>query len=262
MNKIYQVDAFTTVIFGGNPAAVMIVDSMPSEAYMQNLAMEMNLSEMAFVVPQNGSFRIRYFTPKAEIPVAGHPTLASAHVLYELGVVPSSDEIVFEANVATLKVKKENELIVMNFPAFPIEKVDLVSEFEQVVGFEPIEMYQSSYNWKIAVADSSDSIIKASPEFSKMGALGLGHLIITAKSNTGNEDFVCRCFAPDLGVNENPVTGSAHCDLTPLWAPKLDKTEMRSKQLSERMGELTVRLLEDRVELKGTAVTVFEAQLR
>lgn len=262
MKKIYQVDAFTKQLFGGNPAAVMIVDSMPAEEYMQNLAMEMNLSETAFVVPQKDSFRIRYFTPKAEIPVAGHPTLASAHILYEIGLVPPSEEIIFEANVASLKVKNENGLIVMNFPAFPIEEIETPPEFEGIVGFRPVELYQSSYNWKIAVADSAASIINASPEFSKMGNLGLGHLIITAESNSGNEDFVCRCFAPDLGVNEDPVTGSAHCALTPLWATKLDKAEMRSKQLSERTGELMVKLVGDRVEIKGTAVTVFEAVLK
>ncbi len=261
-NKIYQVDAFTDEIFKGNPAAVMIVDSMPTDIFMQNMAMEMNLSETAFVLPQNGKFKIRYFTPKAEIPVAGHPTLASAHILYELGLVSASEAIIFEANVATLKVKKKNDFIRMNFPQFNIDKIEVVAEFKSIVGFDPLNMYQSDYNWKIAIAESVEEIVQAKPQFSKMGQYGLGHLIITAKSNTGNEDFVVRCFAPDLGVDEDPVTGSAHCALAPLWAKKMKKMEMKSKQLSPRTGELLVKLIRDRVEIKGKAVTVFEAKLK
>ena len=261
-NIIYQVDAFTDEIFKGNPAGVMINDTMLTDTFMQNMAMEMNLSETAFVVPQNGIFKIRYFTPKAEIPVAGHPTLASAHVLYELGIVPSSEEIIFEANVATLKVKKENDFIVMNFPKFSIKKIEIISAFKSIVGFQPIEMYQSDYNWKIAVAENVGDITMASPEFSRMGKFGLGHLIITAKSNSENEDFVVRCFAPDLGVNEDPVTGSAHCALTPLWSKKLKKKKMKSLQLSKRTGKLLVKLIGDRVEIKGKAITVFEAKMK
>ncbi len=259
--KIYQVDAFTDKAFKGNPAAVLILDQMPSASFMQNLAMEMNLSETAFVVPQVDTFRIRYFTPKAEIPVAGHPTLASAHILFELGLVATDQEIVFEANVATLTVKKEGDFIAMNLPAFPIEKIEIVPEFESAVGFQPVEMYQSSYNWKIAIAESVESVVNAKPQFSKLSGYGIGHLIVTAKSNSGDEDFVVRCFVTDLGIDEDPVTGSAHCALTPLWASKLNKLEMKSKQISQRTGDLLVKLIHDRVEIKGKAVTVFEADL-
>lgn len=261
-NIIFQVDAFTDVIFKGNPAAVMITDSMPSETFMQNMAMELNLSETAFVVAQNGTFRIRYFTPKSEIPIAGHPTLASAHILYKLGIVPVSQEIIFEANVATLSVKRENEFIVMNFPQFSLEKIEPIAEFNSIVGFEPVEIYQSDYNWKVAIAETVEEITQANPQFSKMGEYDLGHLMITSKSNNVSEDFVVRCFAPDLGVNEDPVTGSAHCALTPLWAKKLNKLEMKSKQLSSRTGELWVKHIGERVEIKGKAVTVFEAKFK
>lgn len=261
-NIVYQVDAFTNKVFKGNPAAVMIAESMPTDSFMQDLAMEMNLSETAFVVPKKGTYEIRFFTPKAEIPVAGHPTLASAHILYELGLVSKSEEIIFEAKVATLKVKREEDYIVMNFPQFKLDKIDTIPEFHSIVGFQPIEMYQSDYNWKIAVAENVEDIVAASPEFSKMGLFGLGHLMITAPSNSGKEDFVVRCFAPDLGVNEDPVTGSAHCALTPLWAKKLKKTEMKSKQLSKRTGELLVKQIGERVEIKGNAITVFEAKLK
>lgn len=259
---VYQVDAFTNEIFKGNPAAVMIVDTMPSDRFMQDLAMEMNLSETAFIVPKNGTYRIRYFTPKAEIQVAGHPTLASAHILYELGLVPISEEIIFEANVATLKVKREGDFIVMNFPKFNIDRIEMISEFENIIGFLPIEIYQSDFNWKVAIAKTVEEIVQAKPHFSRMGEFGLGHLMITAKSNLETEDFVVRCFAPDLGVDEDPLTGSAHCALTPIWAERLGKAEMKSKQLSQRTGELWVKQLGERVEIKGKAITVFEAKLR
>lgn len=260
-NKIYQVDAFTNAIFKGNPAAVMITDIMPSDSFMQNLAMEMNLSETAFVVPQIDSFRIRYFTPKAEIPVAGHPTLASAHILYEIGLVADSEEIIFEANVTKLIVKKESDFIVMNFPQFKNQQIEVNPEFKDILGFQPSEMYQSDYNWKIAIAESHKDIINSNPMFSKMSENGLGHLIITAKSDSQNEDFVARCFAPDLGVNEDPVTGSAHCALTPLWALKLRKNKLKSRQISHRPGELWLKQIDNRVEIKGQAITIFEAKL-
>lgn len=261
-NIIYQVDAFTNEVFKGNPAAVMIVDQMPSDIYMQNIAMEMNLSETAFVVPQNDFFQIKYFTPTSEIPVAGHPTLASAHILYELGLVPESKEIIFEANVATLKVKKKDDWIVMNLPRFPLKKIEPISEIESILGFQPLEIYESKYDWKIAIAPNVETIKNAKPVFSKMTESKLGHMIITAKSNTSDQDFVVRCFAPALGVNEDPVTGSAHCALTPLWAEKLDKTEMTSFQVSKRTGKLFLKLIESRVEIKGKAVTVFEIKIK
>ena len=259
---IYQVDAFTNKVFKGNPAAVMVVNNMPSEAYMQNIAMEMNLSETAFIEPKNDIFNIRFFTPKAEIPVAGHPTLASAHILYELDMVPPTDGITFMAKGGTLKVKKDEDFIVMNFPKFQYQKIENVKAFEHVIGFEPVSMYQSDYHWKIAVAKDVEDISNAKPKFDQMTKLGLGHLIITAESANSDEDFVVRCFAPELGVNEDPVTGSAHCALTPLWAEKLGKTSMRSKQLSNRTGQLLARLIDDRVEIKGKAITVFEANLK
>jgi PhzF family phenazine biosynthesis protein len=261
-NTIYQVDAFTDQVFKGNPAAVMILDALPSETYMRNMAMEMNLSETAFVVPQDDRFQIRFYTPEAEILVAGHPTLASAHILYELGVVQASDEITFEAKEATMRVRKEGDQIVMNFPKFSLQQIQVDPVFPDIVGFNPVELHQSDYNWKVAVAASVDEVVRAKPNFSLLNQHGFGHLMITAKSESGNEDFVVRCFAPDLGVDEDPVTGSAHCALTPLWAEKLGKTNLVSRQLSKRSGEISVSLVNDRVLLKGKAVTVFEAHLK
>lgn len=261
-NIIYQVDAFTDEKFKGNPAAVMIMDSFPDETHMQNIAMEMNLSETAFVVPQNGSYRIRYFTPKAEIQIAGHPTLASAHILYEEGFVPVTEEILFESNVASLYVKKDNNFIVMSFPQFKLESIEPIAAFKNIIGFQPEEMFQSEYGWKIAVSSNIEDIVNATPNFPKMSQYGLGHLMITAKSASNQEDFVVRCFAPDLGVDEDPVTGSAHCALAPLWASKLGETKLKSRQISKRSGEMWLNLNEGIVEIKGSAITVFEAKFR
>jgi PhzF family phenazine biosynthesis protein len=150
----------------------------------------------------------------------------------------------------------------MNFPAYPLTRIDNFSDFEEAMGFEPLETYASLYDWIIAVAQTEDEILNATPNFEKMATNGLGHLMITAKSNAQNTDFVVRCFAPISGINEDPVTGSAHCALTPLWAAKLGRKEMNSFQLSKRTGKLKVKLINDRVEIKGKAVTVFKAELQ
>ncbi len=261
-NTIYQVDAFTNEVFKGNPAAVMLVDEMPSEDFMQKMAMEMNLSETAFACPSNGTFLIRYFTPLQELPLAGHPTLATAHIMYELGLVPHSEKIVFEAKGGILELRYDNGFIVMKLPQYTLERIEYIPDLRDIIGFQPAELYASQYGWKIAVANSDKDIQNANPQFSKLSEMGFGHMMITAKSDSPEQDFVVRCFAPELGVDEDPVTGSAHCALIPLWAKKLQKTEMKSKQLSRRTGQLSVRLLNNRVEIKGKAVTVFIASIK
>ncbi len=258
---IYQVDAFTDTPFKGNPAGVMIVDKGCDSAWMQNIAMEMNLSETAFVIPAEGGFEIRFFTPTNEVPLCGHATLASAHIIYELGLVKPTDTINFKAQVGDLFIKKEADWIAMNFPRYSLTQLNIPEGFKESVGFNPMETYSSSYNWIIAIADSEADIIHANPNFENLKATGLGHLMITAKSTSPDADFV-RCFAPSLGINEDPVTGSAHCALTPLWSEKLGKLEMDSLQLSKRTGKLRVKMIDDRVEIQGNAITVFKAELQ
>jgi len=259
---IYQVDAFTDEPFKGNPAGVMIVDEQTDSDQMQNIAMEMNLSETAFIIPKENIFEIRYFTPLAEVPLCGHATLASGHIIYELGLVDHHDTINFKAKGGDLVITRDSGWIVMNFPAYPLIKIDIPQDFKEMIGFEPIEMYSSSYDWKIAITQTEDDILKAAPKFETMKDKGLGSLMITAKSNTKNFDFVVRCFVPMVGINEDPVTGSAHCALTPLWAEKLGKIELNSLQLSKRTGKLKVKLINDRVEIKGKAITIFKAELK
>jgi len=259
---IYQVDSFTEVPFKGNPAGVMIVDKDFDGIRMQDIAMEMNLSETAFVIPEENCFEIRYFTPTKEVPLCGHATLASAHVIYELGLVKESDPLIFKAKAGNLSVKKELNWLAMNFPKYPLKRIDPPMGFKNSVGFYPLETYSSSDDWIIAVADSEKDILKAIPKFEDLKSSGLGHLMITSRSSTPDVDFVVRCFAPLSGIDEDPVTGSAHCALTPLWSQKLGKLEMVSFQVSKRTGKLKVRLIDDRVEIKGMAITIFKAELQ
>ena len=258
---IYQVDAFTNKAFKGNPAGVMIVDEQTDSTWMQNIALEMNLSETAFIIPQEKHFKIRYFTPIKEVDLCGHATLASAHILYETGLVNAKDTILFKAKGADLSITKDADWLVMNFPQYRIAPTDIPSNFNELIGFNPIEAYASSYDWIIAVAETEDEIRQATPNFEAMATNGLGHLMITAKSKNSEVDFVVRCFAPSAGINEDPVTGSAHCALTPLWAKKLGKTEMNSLQVSKRTGKLKVKLVNERVEIRGQAITIFKAAL-
>lgn len=260
---IYQVDAFTGELFKGNPAGVMICDKFPATELMQYIAMEMNLSETAFVMPGGDGFQIRYFTPVKEVPLCGHATLASAHIIYELGLIELHDTILLKAKGATLTVCMDEGWLSMNFPQYPLNKIDAPATFKETIGFEPVEVYSSLYDWIVAVAGSETEVKQAKPDFEKMLMNGLGHLMITAKSDTDGADFVVRCFAPIVGINEDPVTGSAHCALTPLWSEALGKQEMDSLQLSKRTGRLKVSMAENgRVEIKGKAITVFEAKLK
>jgi len=261
MKTIYQIDAFTAVPFKGNPAGVMIVDEHFPAEKMQLLAMEMNLSESAFIIPNGDEYRIRYFTPNREVPLCGHATLASGHLIYELGLKKADESIVFKAEGGELTITKQGDWIAMNFPAYPLTPMAVPATFKALIGFEPQEMFSSIYDWVIAVAGSKADILNAKPDLDKLKASVLGHLMITAAGEQPDRDFVLRVFAPLAGIDEDPVTGSAHCALTPLWHAKTGKTELNSYQLSQRTGRLKVRLLNDRVEIKGQAITVFKAKL-
>ena len=258
---IYQVDAFTNTPFKGNPAGVMIVEESMTDEQMQNIAMEMNLSETAFIFPGKKEFQIRYFTPTREVPLCGHATLASAHIIYETGLKTPTEPIDFIAKAGRLKISKETDWIVMHFPEYPLKRMGIPEGFKSAVGYQPVEVYASSYDWVVAVMENENAVAEAQPDMESLKANGLGHLMITARSTSYASDFVVRCFVPDLGINEDPVTGSAHCALTPLWAEKIGKKEMDSVQLSQRTGRLRVKLLDDGVEIKGQAVTVFEARM-
>ncbi len=260
-NLIYQVDAFTDSPFKGNPAGVILLYETVEDSWMQSIAAEMNLSETAFLIQEGAAFHIRFFTPTVEIPLCGHATLASAHILYELGKVNAHEKILFHAKGGDLEVSKEADWIVMNFPAYPIQKIETPTNFKTLVGFTPIEVYSSSYGWIIAVAASENEILNASPTFEHLTANSLGHLMITSTGNNPETDFVVRCFAPSAGINEDPVTGSAQCALVPLWHLKTGNTSFNVIQRSKRTGILKVKAIENRVEIKGQAITIFKAHL-
>jgi len=259
---IYQVDAFANKPFSGNPAGVMIVDESVSTDWMQKMAMEMCLSETAYLIPKGEHFTIRYFTPTTEVPLCGHATLASAHVLYELGIKGKEDKITFESLAGLLTIDKDNDWIRMSLPTYSIEKVDCPKEFSKVIGFEPIETYKSSYNWIVAIAESEEDIIESEPDFEGMKKVGLGQVIITSKSSMEGIDFAHRCFAPSAGINEDPATGSACCALAPVWFQKTNQKEFSFLQRSKRTAELKAKLVENRVEVSGKALTIFKAELK
>jgi len=260
-NDIYQVDAFTAEPFKGNPAGVCILDQEPDDPRMQNLAMEMNLSETAFVFPGGDCRIIRFFTPIAEMKLCGHATLSASHILYETGMVMSNEEIRFSSKAGELIIKKNGDWITMNFPVYPLEKMEPTSEFERVTGVQAKELYKAGFGWTLALMKSEKEVRNMKPHFSLMKDSVFGDLIVTAVSDDPAFDFCVRCFAPAVGIDEDPVTGSAHCALAPFWAEKTGRKDFDSHQVSRREGILKISLKADRVEISGQAKTIFKAEL-
>jgi PhzF family phenazine biosynthesis protein len=258
---IYQVDAFTTKAFKGNPAGVCILDHEPDPIWMQNIAMEMNLSETTFVFPGNGCRIIRYFTPEAEMKLCGHATLSASHIIYEKGLAKADEEIRFSSKAGELIIKKQGDWITMNFPVYNLEKIELTPEFENVTGSKAIELYKAGFGWTLALLKNEQEVREMKPHFSLMKNSIFGDLIATAPSSDPAYDFCVRCFAPVVGIEEDPVTGSAHCALAPFWSGKTGKYDFNSHQISKREGILKVSLKGDRVEISGQAITVFRAEL-
>jgi PhzF family phenazine biosynthesis protein len=259
--SIYQVDAFTTKPFRGNPAGVCILDYEPEADWMQNVAMEMNLSETAFVYPGKGNRTIRFFSPEAEVDLCGHATLSASHIIYETGIAKNSDELIFSSKAGILKIRRSGEWITMNFPVYTLQGIPLTDKFEILTGKVPIELYICGYGWTLALLGSENEVRTMKPDFAAMKNSEFGDLIVTAPSSDPDFDFCVRCFAPALGINEDPVTGSANCALVPFWSIKTGKTEFVSHQVSKREGILKVSLRGDRVEISGQARTIFKAEL-
>ena len=248
--KIYQVDAFTEKVFGGNPASVCPLEQWLSDEVMQQIAMENNLSETAFFVESGGSFNIRWFTPEMEIDLCGHATLASAHVIFE-HLKFKEDVIKFEYGGGALSVEKKKDVLSMDFPSMVYQKTKITDLLSSGLGKEPNELYKARD--LMAVFDSEQDIISLKPDFDKLCDLEALGIIATAP---GDEvDFVSRFFAPRAGINEDPVTGSAHCMLIPFWAERLGKKSMKARQLSQRKGELFCEHNGDRVNIAGKAIT-------
>ncbi|MFC1821335.1 PhzF family phenazine biosynthesis protein [Thermodesulfobacteriota bacterium] len=258
--QIFQVDAFTDKPFAGNPAAVCILPQARDEAWMQNVASEMNLSETAFLQKQRDGFNLRWFTPAVEVDLCGHATLASAHILWENGYLTPQEPARFYTRSGVLSALRNSDGIEMNFPAMPDEPVSAPPELSEALGVLPKYVGRSEFDYLIEV-DSEETVKRVSPMFELLKTFDMRGVIITSRSASPEYDFVSRFFAPGAGIDEDPVTGSAHCCLGPFWSLRLSKKEFVAYQASERGGIVRVRVEGDRVYLGGNAVTVLRGDL-
>lgn len=250
--KIYQIDAFTNTVFSGNPAAVCILESWPSDELMQNIAAENNLAETAFAVPFGKDYELRWFTPELEVDLCGHATLATAYVLFNYYgfkentlrfISPRSGELLVERNA--------NGTMTMDFPTDDLQSVQSQQNINDAIGKTPQETFKGKTDY-LLIYESQADIENITPNFHLLNELDCRGVIVSAP---GNEvDFISRFFAPQCGIPEDPVTGSAHTTLIPYWSPKLGKTLMSAKQLSERGGDLKCEYLGNRVKISGKAV--------
>jgi predicted PhzF superfamily epimerase YddE/YHI9 len=258
---IWQVDAFTGRPFRGNPAAVCILPAPRDDAWMQDLAREMNLSETAFLLREADGWRLRWMTPAIEVDLCGHATLASAHVLWEEAHLAPDAEARFYTRSGPLSARRRGDWIALDFPALPSAPAADAPDLGPALGVRPLGVHRSRFDLVVEV-DSEGAVRGARPDFLRLAAMGVRGVILTGPSQDPAFDFVSRFFAPGSGVDEDPVTGSAHCALAPFWAPRLRKQEMTGYQASARGGVVRVRLAGDRVELQGQAVTVLRGELR
>ena len=250
--KIYHVDAFTDRLFAGNPAAVCILETWLDDELMQSIANENNLAETAFVVPAGQDFEIRWFTPTVEVDLCGHATLASAFVLFNIYRYPNALIKFHSPRSGLLAVEKRDDMLFLDFPT---DKLELLPEeqsaiIEKCIGTKPIELYKGKTDY-MAVLENERSLQALQPDFIELSKLKARGLIVTAKGD--KVDFVSRFFAPQTGINEDPVTGSAHTSLLPFWSKKLNKNNLTAKQLSKREGRLTCELKNDRCLIGGNA---------
>jgi len=255
------VDAFADAPFRGNPAAVCLLDAPAEEAWMQSVAAEMNQAETAFLVPQGGSeYGLRWFTPTAEVDLCGHATLASAHFLWEAGHLPVSETARFHTKSGLLTAARAGEWITLDFPATPLRPVDAPPGLEAALGLSAVWVGQTSFDYLVEA--ESEAVVRAlTPDFARLLAIEARGVIVTARSAAPEYAFVSRFFCPSVGINEDPVTGSAHCALAPYWAGKLGKTSMIGYQASRRGGVVKAELRGDRVLLSGQAVTTLRGEL-
>ena len=256
MLPIYQVDAFASELFRGNPAAVVPLEKWLPDAVLLSIALENNLSETAYLVPDRNGYHIRWFTPVVEVALCGHATLASAHVVFsELGF--DGETIEFQSKSGPLTVKCGSSGYIMDFPAEPSDSCDVPKPLTEGLGLEPdLVMKGTDY---LAVVSTQLQIEELAPDYRKLARLKSRGLIVTAPGD--DCDFVSRCFFPQTGIDEDPVTGSAHCQMTPYWVDRLGKSKLVAWQLSARGGEVICQMQGDRVTLEGEAVKYMEGKI-
>ncbi|MCF6255777.1 MAG: PhzF family phenazine biosynthesis protein [Gammaproteobacteria bacterium] len=258
---IFQVDAFITdKSFSGNPAAVCLLTVSKSAEWMQAVAEEMNLSETAFVCACDDGFELRWFTPTIEVDLCGHATLAAAHVLWEQNMLTAGTTARFQSKSGCLRVRQSADRIELDFPAEPVVATKAPDALLSALGIEHAEVYRNRLDYLVTVPTVAE-VRELTPDFSRLKKVDIRGVMVTAGADDANVDFVSRFFAPAAGINEDPVTGSAHCALYPFWSERLNKTEMTAFQASKRGGLLKLRGEEGRVMIAGRTLTVTSGEL-
>lgn len=257
---IFQVDAFTAQPFHGNPAGVCPLPEPAAEKWMQNIAAEMNLSETAFLVRQAEGFNLRWFTPAAEVDLCGHATLASAHILWETGVLAEGETARFHTRSGLLTARKSRDWIEMDFPAKPEQAATPPPGLLEALGVEAVYIGRNQFDYLVVVRDE-ETVRNIQPDMGKLRAVEARGTIVTSRATGSEYDFVSRFFAPAVGVPEDPVTGSAHCCLAPYWSQYLGKSDFTAYQASPRGGVVRCAVQGDRVVLAGQAVTVLRGEI-
>lgn len=257
--KIFQVDAFTSVPFGGNPAAVVPLDDWLPDAKMLQIAAENNLSETAFFVKENDRYDIRWFTPATEVNLCGHATLATAHVIFNELKLEDAFVAFQSGRSGRLSVEKHGDLLVLDFPAYPMTEVSHSNELAKAVGITPAKVWESQENMVFLRAEDEEEVRGLEPDMHALLQLNYEEVIVTAEGD--DCDFASRMFAPKIGIPEDPVTGAIHCSLIPYWAEELGKDKLFARQVSKRGGELHCELAGNRVKIGGNAVTYLRGEI-
>ena len=257
---LYQIDAFADAAFQGNPAAVCILSEPADGFWMQQVASEMNLSETAFLCARESGYDLRWFTPAVEVDLCGHATLASAHILWESGHVPEDRNILFHTRSGDLWARLTDSGIELDFPATPEQPVTPPPQLIQALGFEPLYVGKNEEDYLVQ-APSEQMVRKLAPDFTLLKQVPARGIMVTSEAEATEIDFVSRFFAPQVGIDEDPVTGSAHCCLGPFWQRQTGRSFFNARQVSLRGGALSVRVEDKRVFLTGKAVTVLRGRL-
>lgn len=258
---IFQINAFTTTPFSGNPAAVCLLDAPKDMPWMQRMTQEMNQPVTAFVSPRkNNEYDLYWFTPTTELNLCGHGTLGSAHILWEQKHVKPDECIQFHTKSGLLTVKQVNEGIQLDFPANPVQKSEIPAELEQAIQVPFRNVVKNTLGYIVEV-ETEEVVKKLKPNLDLLSVIPVTGIIVTSLSSSPDFDFISRYFAPRIGINEDPVTGSAHCGLGPYWGKKLQKKRLIGYQASYRGGKVNVELVENRVLLTGQALTIFQGKL-
>jgi PhzF family phenazine biosynthesis protein len=258
--SIFQADAFTDRAFAGNPAAVCILTEPRDEAWMQSLAQEMNLSETAFLSKQEDGFSLRWFTPTVEVELCGHATLASAHVLWETGLLAAREQAKFHTRSGLLTAERKGNWIELNFPATPDQPATAPAGLAEALGVTPKYVGRSKFDYLLEVG-TEQTVRNMKPNFSLLRQIKVRGIMVTSRASSPGYDFASRFFAPGSGIDEDPVTGSAHCCLGPYWSRQLGKSDLVGYQASKRGGTVRVRVNGNRVHLSGQAITILRGQL-